>query len=336
MMQTQTFQAVTLLDGQGRIIENLRISVTDRCNLRCRYCMPPGTVTWHPTEHLLRYEEITDLIEIFAQLGIRKIRITGGEPLMRRDIHKLIAMLRNIPGILDVAMTTNGVFLKESLPALESAGLKRINVSLDALDPEVFKQLTFRDTWHEIIAGLEALAHSSISPVKINAVIMRGINESEILKLAYLAVNREFHVRFIEYMPIGAGHWSPDHFISGAEVKARIEQEVPLRLIPETEIASPSINYQIPGAKGTIGFINSVTQPFCHSCNRIRITADGYLRTCLFSTQETDLRTPLRSGTNQEEIARIVLNAIAHKEPGHLINHPEFEKPKRTMSQIGG
>ncbi|RME53813.1 MAG: GTP 3',8-cyclase MoaA [Deltaproteobacteria bacterium] len=324
-----------LEDEQGRVIENLRISVTDRCNLRCRYCMPSESMTWLPSADLLRFEEIAYLAGIFAEAGIRKIRITGGEPLMRRDLHRLIRMLKGIPGIEDLAMTTNGVFLARALPELEAAGLDRINVSLDTLDPETFRKLTFRESWHDIMAGLDALSRSRISPVKVNAVIIRGINDTEILDLARLAVDRAFHVRFIEYMPIGADAWERSRMLSGAEIRARIEEEIPLRRKP-TQRPEPAVTYLIPGAEGTIGFINSVTEPFCDSCNRIRITSDGFLRTCLFSVRETDLRAPLRNGADRATLLRIIREAVARKEPGHRINDPDFVKPSRTMSQIGG
>ena len=324
-----------LEDDRGRVIENLRISVTDRCNLRCRYCLPPDSIEWLPSADLLRFEEIACLVEVFAEAGIRKLRITGGEPLMRRGLHRLIRMLKGIGGIEDVAMTTNGVFLRRHLADLEQAGLDRINVSLDTLDPGTFRRLTFRDSWEEIMAGLAALSKSTIGPIKVNAVIIRGVNDGEILDLARLAVDRAFHVRFIEYMPIGADEWEQSRMLSGEEIRRRIEQEIPLQRKRSTR-PEPAVTYVVPGAKGTIGFINSVTEPFCRSCNRIRITSDGFLRTCLFSVEETDLRTPLRNGADRETLLKIIREAVARKEAGHLINDPSFVKPKRTMSQIGG
>lgn len=287
---------------------------------------------------LLSYEEITTLTRIFANLGITKIRLTGGEPLMRKDIHTLIEMLSRIEGIKDIALTTNGFFLKEQAEYLSKAGLKRINVSLDSLDALKFKKITRRDYLNRVLEGLETIASYGILPIKINMVVIRDVNDDEITEFAMLARTKPYIVRFIEFMPIGSDDgWSNDKVTPSKEIRETIERNLQRKLIPvEYHGAQPSDRYIFDDGIGEIGFISSVSEPFCDHCNRVRITSDGKLRTCLFSHQETDLKLLIRGGANDEEIRSSIVDAVWKKEPGHLINRPEFIRPARTMSQIGG
>ena len=325
-------------DQLGRTIDNLRVSVTDRCNFRCLYCMPEGGLDWLPRAEILSYEEIERVVGIGATLGIRKVRLTGGEPLVRRDIHQLVAKLAAVPGIEDLSLTTNGVLLAEAAERLAKAGLRRVNVSLDSLTRETFIQMSRRDALDGVMAGLEAAARYFDGPVKVNAVILRGINDHEIEHFARLARERSFEVRFIEFMPLDADKiWSRNALVTGDEILRRIQAVHPLREEGGGRGRSPSRDHVFEdGAGGKIGFINSVSEPFCESCNRVRLTADGKLRTCLFSLVETDLRQLLREGADDAAIARVIENAVLRKEPGHRINEADFVRSERTMSQIGG
>jgi cyclic pyranopterin phosphate synthase len=328
----------TLKDSFGRIINNLRISVTDKCNFRCRYCMPEKGMVWMKKDELLTYEEIERLVKIFAELGIKKIRLTGGEPLMRRDLHVLVRMISNIPGIVDLALTTNAYFLAEQAGNLVKAGLHRINVSLDSLDPVKFSEMTRRNYFHKVWEGIEAVEALGISPIKINVVLIRGINNDEILKFAHLARKRAFVIRFIEFMPIGADDgWSMDKVLPTQEIMETMEHGLCMKLVPiEYRGSQPADRFMFEDGVGDIGFISSVSDPFCNNCNRIRLTSDGKLRTCLFSLKETDFKKPLREGADDETIKEVLADAVWKKEPGHLINRPGFVRPSRTMSQIGG
>jgi GTP 3',8-cyclase len=328
---------VELKDSFGRIINNMRISVTDRCNFRCQYCMPEEGMVWMKKDQLLTFEEIERLVRIVARLGVSKIRLTGGEPLMRKELPLLVKMISQIAEIRDLAMTTNGYFLKEHAQPLYEAGLHRITVSMDSLDPGTFAELTRRDYFSEVWEGLEALQRFPIGPIKINVVLVRGVNEREIEKFADLARREPFIIRFIEYMPIGAGDsWDYSKVVPTKEVIARIEQQFP-KLVPvEYHGSQPADRFKFKDGKGEIGFISSVSEPFCSHCNRIRITSDGRLRTCLFSLTETDLKAMLRGGATDDMISETIAEAVRHKEEGHLINQPGFVKPVRTMSQIGG
>lgn len=327
-----------LRDSFGRVINNLRISVTDRCNFRCRYCMPEEGMVWLNKSELLSYEEIERLVKLFAQLGITKIRLTGGEPLMRKDLHRLVAKLSAIPQIRDLALTTNGYFLAEQAALLSQAGLRRLNISLDSLDAGRFEQMTRRSHFDRVWKGIEAVEALGLRPIKLNAVLIRGVNDDEVVNFAHLVRTRPFIVRFIEFMPIGLDDgWTPEKVVPTFEIIERIERGIGLKLIPvERHGDQPADRYRFEDGVGEIGFISSVSEPFCEHCNRIRITSDGKLRTCLFSLQETDLRSLLRSGATDEEIKRLILEAVWNKEVGHLINRPEFVRPSRTMSQIGG
>lgn len=327
-----------LIDSFGRRITNLRISVTDRCNFRCRYCMPEEGMRWLPKDELLSYEELARIAKIFVDLGVRKIRLTGGEPLMRHDLSRLVGYLRSITLLEDLALTTNGFFLADQIGDLVSAGLRRINVSLDSLDPVKFNLMTRRDYYQRVMDGLAAAEHHGLVPLKINAVLIRGVNDDEVVKFAELARNKPYVIRFIEFMPIGSDDgWSPERVVPAREVIERIEKAVGKKLLPiEIHGAQPADRYQFEDGKGEIGFISSVSEPFCSHCNRVRITSDGKLRTCLFSIAETDLREPLRNHASDQDLQLIIRDAVLKKEAGHSINKPEFERPTRSMSQIGG
>jgi len=330
--------AAHLVDSFGRQINNLRISVTDRCNFRCKYCMPEQGMTWMAKSELLSYEEIIRLTGIFARLGIRKIRLTGGEPLMRKELPNLVAGISAIKGIEDIALTTNGYFLPEQGAALVRAGLRRINVSLDSLDPGHFEEVTRRKYFDTVWSGIETIGALGIRPIKLNVVLIRGINDSEIGAFARLAVTRPYVIRFIEFMPIGSDDgWSADKVVPTREVIGLLEKELGKPLIAiERHGAQPADRYRPAEGPGEFGFISSVSEPFCDHCNRIRITSDGRLRTCLFSLEETDLRSMVRSGATDDEIKEVIEDAVSRKEAGHLINQPGFKRPARTMSQIGG
>ncbi len=325
-------------DAFGRTISNLRISVTDRCNFRCRYCMPENGMVWLRRDDLLTFEEITRVARLFVELGVARFRLTGGEPLMRHELWKLVGQLRQIEGLEDLALTTNGYFLEEQAESLVRAGLNRINVSMDSLDSAVFSTMVRRDYLAKVQRGLEKIDRLGIHPVKINAVLIRGINDGEIGRFVELARQNSYVVRFIEFMPLGAEDgWTPEQVVPTKEILQRIgEMNLP-RLQPlETHGIQPADRYRFEDGKGEIGFISSVSEPFCSSCNRVRITSEGNLRTCLFSLHETDLRSLLRGTASDEEIKQTIVSAVWKKEEGHLINRPGFVRPERTMSQIGG
>lgn len=327
----------TLVDSFGRIVNNLRISVTDRCNFRCRYCMPEEGMVWLDRRELISFEEIERLVRIFATAGVTKIRLTGGEPLMRHDLHLLIEKIRGVEGILDLALTTNGYFLAEQAPALVKAGLQRINVSMDSLDSKTFSAMVRRDYLHKVWDGLNVIEKLSIGPIKINVVLIRGINDGEVEAFAELARTRPFIIRFIEFMPIGADDgWTIDKVVTTSEIIERIET-LGQKLVPvEYHGSQPADRFRFEDGAGEIGFISSVSEPFCGSCDRVRITSDGKLRTCLFSLHEVDMRSMLRGGASDDEILMQITGAVLKKEEGHLINRPGFVRPDRTMSQIGG
>ncbi|ACZ42110.1 molybdenum cofactor biosynthesis protein A [Thermobaculum terrenum ATCC BAA-798] len=325
------------IDSFGRHIEDLRISVIDKCNFRCTYCMPAEGLPWLKKSELLTFDEIERLVRISVERGIKSVRVTGGEPTVRAGLPELIHRLVNIPGLEDVSLTTNGFLLRKMAKDLAEAGLTRINVSLDTLVREKFQHITRRDHLSEVLAGLEELEkYPSIRPIKINTVAIRGFTEPEVLDFARLARRKPYVVRFIEFMPLDADQtWSPDKILTGREIFEMINAVYPLVPV-DTDPSSTSRVYRFADGKGEIGFINPVSEPFCSTCNRIRITADGQLRTCLFSTWETDLRTPLRSGMSDDQIGEIMLQAIKKKEMKHKINEPGFVRASRTMSQIGG
>ena len=327
-----------LKDTFGRTIDDLRISLTDRCNFRCIYCMPAEGLPWLPRRDILTYEEILHLARIFIGLGIHTIRLTGGEPLMRQDVEVLIAGLVRLDATLDLSMTTNGFFLVEKVQRLADAGLKRINVSLDSLQPERFERMVRRDGQlvSKILAGIRLAREAGLNPIKLNCVIMRGYNEDEIVEFARLGREQDLQVRFIEYMPLDAqGRWTMDTVVPGAEIHARVHAVYPLRS-EQGNASEPATVHHFADGRGSIGIIASVSQPFCDSCNRVRITADGHLRTCLFSLIEQDLKGLLRSGASDEDLADFIIATVWKKEAGHKINQPDFVQPDRSMSAIGG
>jgi cyclic pyranopterin phosphate synthase len=326
-----------LIDQFGRVVTNLRISVTDRCNFRCRYCMPEEGMKWINRKEILTFEETLRLAKLFISLGINKIRLTGGEPTLRKDLAKLIAMLAPLPGLKDLSMTTNGFLLKELAGEFYRAGLRRINVSLDSLSPDRFTTMARRDGYQKVMAGLEELAKYPIRPVKINTVIMKGFNDDEVLPLVEFARERDYQVRFIEFMPLdGEGVWSRDKVTTTAEILAIIRSRY--EVLPKETRADhvPADTFYFTDGKGEVGFISSVSEPFCDSCNRVRITADGHFRNCLFAIEETDLKTPMRAGASDAELAELIRADIWQKWAGHQINMATFVKPERNMSQIGG
>jgi cyclic pyranopterin phosphate synthase len=328
-----------LIDGHGRPIGDVRISVTDRCNFRCQYCMPAEGLPWLERSDVLSFEEITRLTTILAGMGVHKVRLTGGEPLVRRDFPRLVTMLAEVPGIDDLAVTTNGYLLERDAAALVDAGLRRFNISIDSLQQDRFFELTRRDALPRVLRGIEALAAygGDALTIKLNAVALRDFTEQEALPVAAFARERPFEVRFIEFMPLDADHtWTPDQVLTGAEVRAIIEREHRLEPI-ERERSATAVTYRFAdGGRGRLGFINPVSEPFCSDCDRIRITADGKLRTCLFSLNETDLREPLRAGADDDALEALIRAAVWRKELKHRVNEPGFIQPSRPMSAIGG
>ena len=326
-----------LRDGHGRLIGDLRVSVTDRCNFRCQYCMPAEGLPWLERDEILRFEEIARLVGIFAGLGVGDVRLTGGEPLVRRDFPQLVAMLKPLPGLHEVSVTTNGFLLERDAAALVAAGVDRFNVSVDSLQRDRFFELTRRDALPQVLRGLEVLAaFPEAHPIKINAVAIRGFTEEEVIPFAELARRTPYEVRFIEFMPLDADRaWSSDQVLTGAETRAAIHAVYPLKPTPREPAATARV-YEFADGRGRIGFINPVSEPFCADCNRVRLTADGRLRTCLFSLNETDLRGPLRAGAADTEIEGIIRAAVWRKELKHHVGEPGFIQPARTMSAIGG
>jgi cyclic pyranopterin phosphate synthase len=326
---------MTLFDKFGRQITDLRISITDRCNFRCVYCRSADPENHVPSDELLRWDELERLAGIFAGLGIRKVRVTGGEPLVREGVENFIAHLHRL-GFPDISITTNGHLLPEKLDALINAGLNRINISLDSLDPARFEQITRTKSFAKVMAGIDAAQASALRPVKVNAVLVRGINDSEVEAFAEFARERDLIMRFIEYMPLDADrHWSRDLVVTAAEVKRRIEARWPLVPIAH-ERSETARKYRFADGRGEIGVVAPVSQPFCGHCSRIRLTADGKLRTCLFSKDDHDLKPLLRGGASDAKIAGEIAAIVTEKEKGHRINEPGFRQPSRTMVFIGG
>jgi cyclic pyranopterin phosphate synthase len=337
-MASPSFSRPPLVDRFGRRIENLRISVTDRCDLRCFYCIPDEDIEWLPREGLLTLEELARVSRLAVESGVRKLRITGGEPLLRKNLPRLVELLASLPGLDDLAITTNGTQLARLAEPLARAGLRRVNVSLDSLDPQTFREMTRRDFHHRVLAGIDAAEAAGLLPVRINAVLVRGRNDHEVVDFAGLARQRGFEVRFIEFMPLEHGNrWGTDVMVPGHEARERIEEVFPLLPRPDRDPHAPSRDWVFAdGAPGLVGFIDSVTEPFCADCNRIRLTADGKLRTCLFSLREHDLREVLRSGASDDEVVQRLHGAVETKELKHHITDGMFVKPERTMSAIGG
>jgi cyclic pyranopterin phosphate synthase len=326
-----------LHDGHGRRISDLRVSVTDRCNFRCQYCMPAEGLPWLERDDVLRFEEIERLVAVLAEMGVSELRLTGGEPLVRRDFPALAARLAAVDGIDELSLTTNGYLLERDAEALVRAGVDRFNVSVDSLQRDRFYAQTRRDALPRVLAGLEHLASfPEAHPIKVNAVALRGFTEAEVLPFARFAREHPYEVRFIEYMPLDADRtWTPEQVLTGEEIRAAIEQRYPLEPEPREPHATARV-YRFADGRGHIGFINPVSEPFCGDCNRIRLTADGRLRTCLFSLHETDLRGALRAGATDDDLEAIVRDAVWAKELKHRVNDPGFVQPARTMSAIGG
>jgi len=326
-----------LFDGHGRRISDLRVSVTDRCNFRCQYCMPAEGLPWLERAEVLTFEEIERLVGVMAPMGVTDLRLTGGEPLVRRDFPRLVSMLARVPGIEDLSLTTNGYLLERDADALVEAGITRVNVSIDSLQKDRFFQVTRRDSLPQVLRGLEAIArHERVWPIKVNAVALRGFTEEEAIPFAEFARSTSFQVRFIEFMPLDGDHaWSADQVLTGDELRDIIDRVYPLEEAPREPHATARV-FRFADGQGEIGFINPVSEPFCADCNRIRLTADGKLRTCLFSVNETDLREPLRSGASDAQLEEIIRAAVWRKELKHRVGEPGFRQPPRTMSAIGG
>ena len=347
-----------LIDSHGRVLRDLRVSVTDRCNFRCLYCLPeteaaanfyrnrfPGRPEetaqiarkWQPHSQMLTFEEIERMVRIAVGLGIEKVRLTGGEPLLRQQIEKLVEMIARIPGIRDLAMTTNGFLFVQKGRALREAGLRRISFSLDSLDRDNFKKITGRDGLVELLAGIELAQELRLDPVKVNAVIIRGINDHEIEALADFAATRALSLRFIEFMPLDSARaWQKELVVPGREILRRLEQRFALRPLVSLNPAETARRWALPGGKGEIGIIAPVSEPFCGHCNRVRLTADGKIRTCLFSVIEHDARALLRCGASDDDLREYLRSVVWQKEDRHHIGEASFVQPERTMSCIGG
>ena len=350
----------TLTDSFGRVIRDLRVSITDRCNFRCLYCLPeteeaanfyrskfdrlagsdaakPIVLQWKPRQEILSFEEISRVIRIFVSLGVDKVRLTGGEPLLRRGIDRLIRDVSAIPGLRDLALTTNGFQFAEHADALKEAGLKRISFSMDSLDRDNFKKMTGRDGLEQVLAGIARAKELGLTPVKVNAVVIRGINDHEIEALADFARRERISFRFIEFMPLDSRHaWQKEFVVSGAEILSRLKQAFTLEPVVPSHAAETARRWRFADSEGEIGIIAPVSEPFCGHCNRVRVTADGKIRTCLFSLGEHDMKPLLRGGASDSDIARWLEGVILQKEARHHIGETEFVQPERSMSCIGG
>lgn len=331
--------AQTLVDGFGRVAGDLRISVVDRCNFRCTYCLPAEGLPWLPKDELLTPGEIERIAALFVRLGVGEIKLTGGEPTARPELPEIVRRIRALdpPGEpLDLSLTTNGFLLDRLAPRLREAGLDRVTISCDSLLRHRFEEMTRRDALDRVLAGLRAAEAAGFAPIKVNCVVIRGQNDDEVVDFARLARDTGHQVRFIEYMPLDAEEaWERSRVVPSAEVRGRVEEVFPLAA--EDDRPQPAAMFRFAdGAPGAVGFVSSVTEPFCDTCNRVRLTADGQLRACLFSLDESDLRGPLRAGATDEELENVVRGTVARKWAGHRINHRDFQRPTRSMSMIGG
>jgi len=325
-----------LMDSFGRVADDLRVSVTDRCNFRCTYCMPADGLEWLPKEQILTFEETEHVVRLFVALGVRSIKITGGEPTVRADLPELVGKLRGIDPGLELSMTTNGYLLDRLAGPLAEAGLDRVTVSCDSLQRHRFAEMTRRDAFDRVMEGMRAAHAAGLTPIKINTVVIGGINEDEPVAFARFARETGHQVRFIEYMPLDAEQsWERAKVVPSGRIVQAIDEVFPM--VPDGDGAEPASTYRFAdGAPGGIGVISSVTEPFCETCNRLRLTAEGQFRVCLFALDETDLRGPLRAGASDDELERLVRAAVWRKWSGHRINHPDFVRPAKSMSMIGG
>lgn len=327
-----------LVDAFGRVHTNLRVSVTDRCNIRCFYCMPAENVRFKPRRELLTFEEIERLARVAAALGVNKLRLTGGEPLVRHDLHRLVAKLARIRGIRDIALTTNALLLEEQAEALKEAGLRRLNISLDSLKPEVFTRISRREGLERVLSGIEAARRAGFGKIRLNAVALRGITEEEVVPLVRFALERDLEMRFIEFMPLDAEHhWQSTDVLDGDAIRRILEAEFgPLLPVDRPHSSQPATDFTYADGGGRIGLIRPVSQPFCGDCDRLRLTAEGQVRNCLFSTAEWDARALLRNNGTDDQIAALVRDCVWAKAPAHGINSDHFVRPERAMYQIGG
>ncbi len=330
-------EGVTGLPDQfGRVARDLRVSVTDRCNLRCTYCMPAEGLPWMPKVEMLSDEELLRIVCVFVGLGVRQVRLTGGEPLLRRSIVEVVAGIAALTPRPQIAMTTNGIGLQRLAGGLAEAGLDRVNVSLDTIDPATFNRLTRRERLTDVEKGLAAAVEAGLTPVKVNAVAMRGVNDEAVADVLRWCIDRSYELRFIEQMPLDAQHgWDRAEMVGADEIRARLSERFTLTPVGERGSA-PAERFLVDGGPATVGIIASVSEPFCAACDRTRLTADGQVRSCLFSTGETDLRGPLRDGATDAELARLVQGEMWVKRRGHGIGDPGFRQPDRPMSSIGG
>jgi cyclic pyranopterin phosphate synthase len=326
-----------LVDRLGRVHTSLRISVTDRCNLRCFYCMPEH-VEFRPREELLTFEEIEQFVRAVAPMGVAKVRLTGGEPLLRAELPQLVRLLAGVPGIADIALTTNGILLDEQAEALQAAGLRRINISLDALREETFRKISRRPGLDRVLSGVAAAQRAGFERIRLNAVAIRGLTEDEVVPLAHFARERDLELRFIEFMPLDADrHWHNDEVLAGRDIRRLLEEQFgPLTAAARPDKSQPARDFQFADGRGGVGFINPVTEPFCGDCNRLRLTAEGQVRNCLFSTVEWDARHVLRAGGNADDLRALVRDCVAAKAAAHGIGGAGFRPPERAMYQIGG
>ena len=331
-------KSLQIVDSFGRVHNNLRISVTDRCNIRCFYCMPDENVTFLPQKEILSFEEIRRFVSICSRLGVDRVRITGGEPLVRAQLEKLISMLVQVAGIQQVALTTNGVLLSDQAKKLKDAGLHRLNISLDTLDEATFFRLSRRKGLNRVLEGIDKAIEVGFERVRLNAIAIAGLTDSEIIPLVNFAMEKRLEIRFIEFMPLDADqNWASDQVLNGEKIKQIIQTRFgELEVCHRDDPSQPAVDYKFASGRGRVGFINPVSQPFCHSCNRLRLTAEGKIRNCLFSTTEWNVMELLRGDFTDSEISDLILDCVANKKAAHGIDSADFSRPEKAMYQIGG
>ena len=327
---------IKLIDQYDRHLNYLRVSITDRCNLQCMYCVPQDLITRLSHEDILTYEEILHIVTIGISLGVTKVRVTGGEPLVRKGVYEFLAELTRIPGLLDVSLTTNGIYLKDNAEKIRSAGINRINISLDTLNPQKYKQITGKDTFDQVWQGIQTAQDMGFTPIKLNVVALNGVNDDELVEMAKLSFAYPFHVRFIEYMPIGQSRMGNGPLLLAPEIKKRISALGNLVPVQNSKNDGPAKRYRFEGARGEIGFIPALSQHFCDKCNRLRLTASGKLRPCLLSDHQEDIKGPLRSGCSDQELAEIFLKTVDHKPSDHNLASHHLVRVCGEMRAIGG